>query len=301
MFEISNASIRCGGAAKPSACGQLDHIRGLLDVAGKRVGNPFEFFRAARRGFEVAKHVADPGGFFKVLRRSGFFHFRFQLLLHFAALAFEKFARGRDLLYILFARDIAHTRGGAVFQVRVEAVFVIGFARSKGTATAQVKLPPHQGHRVAQRARVREGPEISRAVVLFEPREGKVRDGVVQVHLEHQMPFIVTETDVVTRLEFLDQFAFQQQRLGFAADQVKIEIANRLSQGVELEVPAHAAGGMKILGDALAQIARFAHVDDRAKPVAHQIDARFVRQRANLFSKEFGHNQTFYPKMRKAK
>ena len=107
------------------------------------------------------------------------------------------------------------------------------------------------------------------------------------------MPFIVAETDVITRLELLDQLAFQQEGLRFAADQVKIEIANSLDQRVELEVPAHAARRMKILADSLAQIARFAHINDRAKPVAHQIDARFVRQRANFFTQEFGHYQIF--------
>ena len=131
-----------------------------------------------------------------------------------------------------------------------------------------------------------------RAVVLLKPREREVRDGVVQIHLEHDEPFVVAETDVVARFEFLDEFAFQQKRFRLAPDQVKIEIANRLNQRVEFKVPPHPSGRMEILADAIAQIARLAHVNDRAKPVAHQIDARFMRQRANFFSKEIGHNQS---------
>ena len=44
---------------------------------------------------------------------------------------------------------------------------------------------------------------------------------------------------------------------------------------------------MEILADALAQIARLADVNDRAEPVPHQIDARFVGERAQFFADGF--------------
>src|SRR5437016_5970592 len=53
---------------------------------------------------------------------------------------------------------------------------------------------------------------------------------------------------------------------------------------------------MKILAHALAQITRFADVNHSAEPVLHQINARFVRQlaqlAANLFSDWHGRNFT---------
>ena len=74
---------------------------------------------------------------------------------------------------------------------------------------------------------------------------------------------------------------------GIAADDVEIEIANRLDQRVEFQVPAHAPRRVEILADAFAQVARLADVNDRAKPVFHQIDARLVRQGADFLADGF--------------
>ena len=79
-----------------------------------------------------------------------------------------------------------------------------------------------------------------------------------------------------------------RKRLRFAADDVEIEITNRLDERVEFQVPAHAPRRMEILADALAQIARLADINDRAEPVLHQIHARLVRQRADFFADGFG-------------
>ena len=45
---------------------------------------------------------------------------------------------------------------------------------------------------------------------------------------------------------------------------------------------------MKILADALAQIARLAHVNDRAEAVLVQVHARLMRESAELFADVFG-------------
>ena len=100
------------------------------------------------------------------------------------------------------------------------------------------------------------GPEVARAVVLPEAGEGEARDGVVDVHLEHEEPFIVAEADVVARMKLLDEPAFEQQRLRFVADDVDIQVMDGLDERLELGVPAEAAGGLEIRGDAAAQIAR---------------------------------------------
>ena len=69
---------------------------------------------------------------------------------------------------------------------------------------------------------------------------------------------------------------------------MKIEIVDRLDEGFEFQVPAQTARGLEIMAHALAQIARFAHIDDRAEPVAHQVNARFVRQDAQLLANVIG-------------
>ncbi len=106
-------------------------------------------------------------------------------------------------------------------------------------------------------------------------------------------PFVVAKTDVVARLIFLDQLAFQQERLRLAAHGVCVKIVNGVDQGVELQIPTHAAGRMEIGADALAQVAGFADINDRAETVLHQIDARLVRQIADFFANLFvrGHDR----------
>ena len=73
-------------------------------------------------------------------------------------------------------------------------------------------------------------PEIARAVVLSQAGEHEARDGIVEVDFDQQEPFVVAEADVVARLVFLDQFAFQQKRLRFAADGVSVEVVDGLDQ-----------------------------------------------------------------------
>ena len=112
--------------------------------------------------------------------------------------------------------------------------------------------------------------------------------GIVEVDLDEQEPFVVAEADVVARLIFLDQLAFQQERLRFAAHGVGVEIVDGLDQGVEFQVPTHAARGMEISADAFAQIARLADVNDRAEAVLHQVNARLVRHFGKFLPNLFG-------------
>ncbi len=88
-------------------------------------------------------------------------------------------------------------------------------------------------------------------------------------------------------MKFLDELALQQEGLRFAADDVTIEIVNRLDEGLEFQVPAHAARRLEIVADAFAQIAGFADVNDRAEAVAHHVDPRFVGQGTQLFADGF--------------
>src|ERR1700733_8110506 len=135
--------------------------------------------------------------------------------------------------------------------MRVKAMLVIGTRRRENTTAAQIKLPPRERDDIARGSRVDKRTKIFCAVVFFESRESEIRNRIVQIHFQQQKSFVVAEADVVARLEFFDEFAFEQERFGFAADDVEIEIANRLDERVEFQVPAHAPAGLKILTDAL--------------------------------------------------
>src|SRR6185312_17202426 len=120
---------------------------------------------------------------------------------------------------------------------------VVALGGRKWPATAQVILAAHERERAAERAGVGEGAKIFRAVILFQAREREAGDGIVQVHLEHQVAFVVAEADVVARVKFLDQLALEQQCLGLAADRVIIEIANAIDERAEFWIPTESARG----------------------------------------------------------
>ena len=79
------------------------------------------------------------------------------------------------------------------------------------------------------------------------PQQGEVEERVrlikeeLQVQLEQQKPLVIAETDIVTRVKLLDQFAFEQQRLRLASHHMDIEIMNRLDQRLEFQVPPEAS------------------------------------------------------------
>ena len=171
-------------------------------------------------------------------------------------------------------------------------MLVVRLGGGEGAAAAQVELAADEGEGGAQGARVGEGAEVAGPVVLFEPGEGKTGDRVVEVDLEQEEAFVIAETDVVARMKLLDELAFQEEGLGFAADDVEVKVVDGLDEGFELQIPAQPAGRLEVLGDALAQIARLAHIDDRAEAVAHQVDAGLMRQRAQLFANGVRHGDT---------
>jgi hypothetical protein len=133
-----------------------------------------------------------------------------------------------------------------------------------------------------------EGTEIAGAVILLEAGESEAGDGVVKVDFQEEEAFVVAEADVVAGLEFLDEAAFEEEGFGLAFNGVDVEVMDGIDEGVEFEVPALAAGGVEVLGDALAEIAGLADVDDSAETVFHQVDTGFVRHGAELVSDVIG-------------
>src|SRR6266576_3719403 len=161
-------------------------------------------------------------------------------------------------------------------------MLVIALIRSQRAATAEMILAADEGKCAPKRAGVWERTEVARAIVLFDAGEGETRDRVVEINFDEKKAFVVAKADVVARMKFFDEFAFQEEGFGFAANDVIIKIVNAVDERAEFEVPTHATGGLEVLRDAFAQVAGFADVNDSAEAVAHQVDARLVREIAKL-------------------
>ncbi len=204
-------------------------------------------------------------------------------------MAGEEIARGLYLLKVLLAGDIVDAWRGAVLKVRVQTMPVVPLRRSQGPAAAQMILPAHQRQRAAQRAGIGKWPEVACPVILLEACQGEPGNRIIEIDLEQQETFVVPKTDVVTRMEFFDQFAFEQQRLGFAADEMEIEIMNAFDERLEFQIPAHSPGRLEVLADPLAQIPGFADINHGPEAVAHQVNARLMRQGADFLADIIGH------------
>jgi hypothetical protein len=179
--------------------------------------------------------------------------------------------------------DFFHAWRGTIFDDVVEAMPKSFFIRRRWRAGAQPEVFFHQVQRVPHRAGVGERSEVTAPVVFFQARELETRERLVQIDLDHEQLFVVAKTDVVFRPIFLDETAFENNRLGVAPDDVKIKIPNALNQRAGFDVRHRATRGTKILPDPLAQIPRLADVNHAVESVFVNVHARLVRQRAHLW------------------
>ena len=67
--------------------------------------------------------------------------------------------------------------------------------------------------------------------ILLKSGEEKARPIFGKIDLDQEEPLVVAERNVIARPEFLDQFAFEQNRFRFAADGVRFEVPCRVEQG----------------------------------------------------------------------
>ena len=158
----------------------------------------------------------------------------------------------------------------------------IVFTRLVGAAASQAEFIAHQVERRSERARVRKWAEVTRAVVLAHPRQLKTGNQIAHVDLDQQVRLVVAERDVVARSVFLDEPAFEQQRLRFGFDNVVLEIPDALDESASFHVGSLPARRHEVAADAFAQVSRLADVDDAVQAVAHQVNARLVRHVAQF-------------------
>jgi hypothetical protein len=167
-------------------------------------------------------------------------------------------------------------------------MFVVGFTRGQGAAAPEIKFLAHDRQGAPERSRIGERAKVARSIILPQPCQSEARYRIIQIDLQEKKAFVIAEADIVAGMEFLDQLAFEEQSLRFTPNDMGIKIVDRFDQCAEFKIPTLAAGGMKVLGDTPAQVSRFAHINDRAKAVFHQVDPWPMRYLAKLGSNLLG-------------
>lgn len=125
------------------------------------------------------------------------------------------------------------------------------------------------------------GTEVPAAVVFLQACNGKTGDGVIEINLHHDEPFVVFEADVVFGAKLLDEFAFEEEGFGFGFDDMDFHVVNAVEKGFEFEVPAMLAGGVEILAHPFVQIAGFTDINNATQAVLVKVHARFMREVAD--------------------
>lgn len=121
------------------------------------------------------------------------------------------------------------------------------------------------------------GAEVAGTVVFLQAGEGEARERIVQWQANQKEALVVTEADVVARTEFLDEFAFKEERFGFVADEVEVKVPDAVDEGACLSIRQLGAGWREVIGEALAEVAGFANIDDPIESVPHDVNSRLVR------------------------
>ena len=203
-------------------------------------------------------------------------------------MAREKITRRIHLLQILVAIYVPDAGCSAELEIRVEAMLVIRLVWRERPASSQIELATHQGKRSTNRAGIGEGAKVTSPVLLLHPSERESRDRVVQIHFQEEKVLVVAKTNIVSRMEILDQLSFKKHGFRLAAHDVNVEVVNSIDQGIKLQIPAHASRRMEVLTHALAQVSRLPHVNHGPEPILHQVDAGLVGHLAQLAANMIG-------------
>jgi hypothetical protein len=97
----------------------------------------------------------------------------------------------------------------------------------------------------------------------------------VRRDLQVGVALVVAKQDVVARLERLDQVVLEQQRLGLGAHHGGLHARDLRDHVADARA---AVALLEVVGNALLQVARLAHVEHRARGVEVAVDTRQLRQ-----------------------
>ncbi len=120
--------------------------------------------------------------------------------------------------------------------------------------------------------------EVAAAVSGQLPGALDAREVVGQGDLDERVALVVLEPHVEARLEALDEVGLEEQRLAHGVGQGDLDIDDTVKGG--LDPQGHLAGAalLPVGAHAAAQALRLADVQDAPPGIAHEVDARLVRQ-----------------------
>ena len=155
-------------------------------------------------------------------------------------------------------------------------------ARSSGVhaaATPQRKQSLEQGQRFMHRAGAGIRSVILRPI-LFHP-SGGIYSGVFFTpgYFDERIGLVIPQTDVVARPMLLDQIAFENQRFYFGSGDNGFKRLDARNQRFRLRTQAPL---LKIRANPVFEIDGFAHINDFAGNIPHQIYPGLIRQQSHL-------------------
>ena len=220
--------------------------------------------------------VAERGGALELEGVAGRLHLLPQLALDALGIAVQELDDLADHLAVFGAVGGADAGSNATVDVVLEAWTLVDAGDRLG-ARAVGKELLQQVHGLAHRPGAGERAEVASAVMQDAAREVDLRELLAQVDLDVGIRLVVFEAGVEEGAVLLDEQVLEQQGLldGFRDD--VLEVGDPRHH--HLDLPLLACGRLKIGADAAAQTGGFAHVEDAAAAVLHEIDARAGRER----------------------
>ena len=144
------------------------------------------------------------------------------------------------------------------------------------TAGTQRKHAAQKLHRRMHRSGVGIGAVILRPVTALAARHEQSRKLLVHRHLKIGIGFVVLKADVIARTIFFNQVALQNQRFDLTRGNNCFNLGNLRHHRLDLRRVARQIA--EVAAHAVLQHHGLADIDDLARIIMHQINARLFRQ-----------------------
>jgi hypothetical protein len=227
------------------------------------------------------------GGALELLPLGGGLHLALLLALDLAVAAGEEVDDRVDVAAVLLPADVLDAGRPAALDVVVEAGAAGAAARLLALAGAELEELAEQVERLPDPLGAGEGAEVGAAGAVLLAGEVDPRVVLVEADADVGVGLVVPQADVEARPVALDEALLGQQRLRLVGGDQRFD-------PVDARGEAGVAAG-EVGGDALADRARLADVEQLAVAVVEEIDAGLVGQRFALLGDPLGAAQRLLP------
>ena len=225
--------------------------------------------------FERSNGVAALNCRLKLLRLTVGIHFFFKCRDSFARVPLENVGGAFYKLAILLATNVTRTNTAALLHLIVKALAPLPYIpRKTKLAARDTESFVEKRHNAVNRARTLKWTKI--LCPVGKARSCKEYSGILLVRdFNIRIALCVLESDIVPRRILLDEGVLECERLNLRVTKNVVKFKNA----------SHHFGGfcilftvLKILGNAIFQLGRFANVNHLARAVAHNIHSGTKRQ-----------------------